>query len=161
MKKEQLDKLINNGKKILDVKKPIKKLFKVVLWKHTGRSIIKTIESYTMDLKQDLEIIFKPVKKFNKNDLKGVDTTTLSNSVTENDPVQRGTHTLHASNKEVQASKSNDTTLKEDGFVNWFDVVNGESQRSTLQNSKCTYTDKYGNTVSLDESYESLKRDSD
>ena len=42
---------------------------------------------------------------------------------------------------------------------NWFDV--GVSQQRTDQNTKCTYTDKYGNKVSLDESYEALQRESD
>ena len=150
---KDLAQLINPNKRIDSVKKPVKRLFKVVMWKYTGRSILKTIESYTTGLKQDLEVIFKPVKKFNKNDLKGVDTTTLYESkVTKDDLAnERGTHTLHASNKEVQA--------KEPEFINWFET--GESQRGTLQNTKCTYTDKYGNTVSLDESYETLKRDSD
>ena len=148
---KDLAQLINPNKRIDSVKKPVKRLFKVVLWKYTGRSILNTIESYTTGLKQDLEVIFKPVKKFNKNDLKGVDTTTLyaEETVTKNDRSERGTHTLHASNKEVQA--------KEPEFINWFDT--GESQRGTLQNTKCTFTDKYGNTVSLDESYETLKRD--
>ena len=150
---KDLAQLINPNKRIDSVKKPVKRLFKIVTWKYTGRSILKTIESYTTGLKQDLEVIFKPVKKFNKNDLKGVDTTTLYESkVTKDDLAnERGTHTLHASNKEVQA--------KEPEFINWFET--GESQRGTLQNTKCTYTDKYGNTVSLDESYETLKRDSD
>ena len=151
---KDLAQLINPNKRIDSVKKPVKRLFKVVLWKYTGRSILNTIESYTTGLKQDLEVIFKPVKKFNKNDLKGVDTTTLyeSDKVTENDHTKRGTHTL-------PDELSQRSTIKEPEFINWFDT--GESQRGTLQNTKCTYTDKYGNTVSLDESYETLKRDSD
>ena len=150
MKKEQLQQLINQHKRLNNVKKPQKRHFKVILWKYTGRSIIKTIERYMTDLKNDLEIVFKPVKPFRRKDLEGVDTTTLYQD--------SGTHTLHASNKEVQASKSNDTTLKEPEFVNWFDVT-GNKEKPV--NTKCTYTDKYGNTTSLDEAYEELKRQSD
>lgn len=157
---KDLAQLINPNKRIDSVKKPVKRLFKIVIWKYTGRSILKTIESYTTGLKQDLEVIFKPAKKFNKNDLKGVDTSTLL--VTENDQDQRGTHTLQdnvVGYKEKPSKVTKGNFAKEEEFVNWFDLTG--NREKPVENTKCTYTDKYGNTVSLDESYESLKRDSD
>ena len=170
MKKENLFKLLNKGKRLnhFEPVKPKKYTLKSIVYKYTGLKVLKAFESLLEGLKEDLTIIFKPTQRFTKKDLKGVDVMSLNAKHQEMQDEIRGTHTLHASNKEVQASKSNDTTLKEsaghkevpanDEFINWFDV---KSQESTLQNTKCTYTDKYGNKVSLDESYEALQRESD
>ena len=68
--KEQLSRLINSHKRIDTIDKLKKKRMSVTLWKYTGRSIVKTIEYFYSDLKTDLDIIFKPVKKFTKNTLK-------------------------------------------------------------------------------------------
>ena len=146
MKKEQLSRLINSHKRVDTIETPKKKRLSVTLWKYTGRSIVKTIETYMSDLKNDLDIVFKPVKNFSKKHLKGAEASKnlSANLVTENDEVVRGTPTLHS-------------PTPKDEFINWFDVGNQEKPNS--ENTKCTYTDKYGNTVSLDESYESLKRD--
>jgi len=72
MYKESLSRLINSNKRIIKVEKPKKKLFKVVLWKYTGRSILKTVERYYSGLKHDFEVIFKPVKHFTKKNLSGL-----------------------------------------------------------------------------------------
>ena len=144
MKLEQLHQLINANKKLVSIKKPIKKLFKAILYSHTGKRIIKRFSEVRSDLKEDLTLIFKPVKRFTKKELKGVDVTTLKN--------EGGTHTLQDNSTLPKLAKSSD-----DEFVNWFDV--GHKEVPTLENTKCTYTDKYGNKVSLDESYEALRRD--
>ena len=157
MKKEDIFKLLNQGKRdVYDLKKPKKYTLKSVLYSFTGKAIKKVTEYVSSALKHDLTIEFRPVKPFKRKDLKGVDATTLyeTNSVTENDQVQRGTHTLQdksAGHIEVPA--------KDDEFVNWFDV--SRNVQPSSENTKCTYTDKYGNTTSLDEAYEELKRQSD
>ena len=159
MKKEDIFKLLNQGKRdVYDLKKPKKYTLKSVLYSFTGKAIKKVTEYVTSALKHDLTIEFRPVKPFRKKDLKGVDATTLyeTNSVTENDQVQRGTHTLQDKEGLSIIDKGSD-----DGFVNWFDVDNEVTKRNHVQNTKCTYTDKYGNTTSLDEAYEELKRQSD
>ena len=154
MKKEDLFKVLNQGKRLnhYEPVKPKKKTLRTILMSYTG-NVIKTISEYMhVDIKEDLDIIFKPVKRFTKKELKGVDVTTLKN--------EGGTHTLQ--DKESQRSTVNGQStrlLKEDEFVNWFDVGNKEVPNS--ENTKCTYTDRYGNTTSLDESYEQLKRQSD
>ena len=151
MKKEQLQQLINQHKRLNNVKKPQKRHFKVILWKYTGRSIIKTIERYMTDLKNDLEIVFKPVKPFRRKDLEGVDTTTLYQD--------SGTHTQNSVIQLDPTLKESAGTKEKPAFVNWFDV--GSQEKPNSENTKCTYTDKYGNTTSLDEAYEELKRQSD
>ena len=76
-----------------------------------------------------------------------------------------GTHTLqdtsvtNVTNVDKSGLFVNNKADKEDEFVNWFDVAG--NKEVPAQNTKCTYTDKYGNTTSLDESYEELKRQSD
>ena len=135
--KEQLSRLINSHKRIDTLDKPKKKSMSVTLWKYTGRSIVKTIETYMSDLKNDLDIVFKPVKKFTKKHLKGVDSSTLFESGQSSQSTdQRGTHTLHAGYQEKPA--------KEPEFINWFDVDNEVTKRNHVQNTKCTYTDNMG-----------------
>ena len=90
---------------------------------------------------------------FRKKDLKGLSKFEISEKQRQSENV-RGTHTL-----QDNSPKSHSTTSKEPEFVNWFALDDVKSQTSTLQNTKCTYTDKYGKTVSLDESYEALQRD--
>ena len=158
MKTEDIFKLLNQGKRdVYDIKKPKKYTFKSVLYSFTGKTIKKVTEFVTDALKHDLTIEFKPVLPFRRKDLKGVDVTTLKN--------EGGTHTLHDKKDLSTIDKSNNGRLanlpkvqKEDGFVNWFDVTSTEKPK---RNTRCTYTDRYGNTTSLDESYEQLKRQSD
>ena len=146
MKTEDIFKLLNQGKRdVYDIKKPKKYTFKSVLYSFTGKTIKKVTEFVTDALKHDLTIEFKPVLPFKRKDLKGVDVTTLKN--------EGGTHTPQDNSTLPKLAKSSD-----DEFVNWFDVT-GNKEKPV--NTKCTYTDKYGKTVSLDESYEQLKRQSD
>ena len=157
MKKEDIFKLLNQGKRdVYDLKKPKKYTLKSVLYSFTGKAIKKVTEYVTSALKHDLTIEFRPVKPFRKKDLKGVDTTKLYEV--------SGTHTLQDKSglstidKSDKSPKSQSSTSADDEFVNWFDVTSTEKPKG---NTKCTYTDKYGNTTSLDESYEELKRQSE
>ena len=150
MKLEQLHQLINANKKLVSIKKPIKRLFKAIVYSHTGKRIIKQFSEVRSDLKHDLEIIFKPIKRFTKKHLKGVDVKSLNAIHKQEQDEIRGTHTL-------PDELSQRSTIKEPEFINWFDV-NGNKE-VPMKNTKCTYTDKYGNKVSLDESYEALQRD--
>lgn len=141
--KEQLSRLINSHKRIDTIDKPKKKRMSVTLWKYTGRSIVKTIEYFYSDLKTDLDIIFKPVKKFTKKHLKGVDSSTLFESGQSSQSTdQRGTHTLHAGNKEVPA--------KEPEFVNWFAVDEKPSESKKEQKKVITLKKDDGTIVGLD-----------
>ena len=159
MKTEDIFKLLNQGKRdVYDLKKPKNYTFKSVLYSFTGKAIKKVTEYVTSALKHDLTIEFRPVVPFKRKDLKGVDTTKLYEV--------SGTHTLqdkaksHSSTSLTDKSKLPQSQFaKEDEFINWFDVGNKEVPNS--KNTKCTYTDKYGNTTSLDEAYEELKRQSD
>ena len=159
MKLDQLHQLINANKKLVSIKKPVKKLLKCILYSHTGKRILKQFEEFRDDLKHDLEIVFKPIKRFTKKDLKGVDTTTLyeSNSVAESDPVQRGTHTLQDNGglanlpkmqKGYQEQGRQISDKADDEFINWFDLDGNKEEAS--KNTKCTFTDKYGKTSELD-----------
>ena len=141
MKLEQLHQLINANKKLVSIKKPVKKLLKCILYSHTGKRILKQLEEFRSDLKHDLEIIFKPVKPFTKKQLKGVDIATLYAEEKVNNDSERGTHTLPDNSKLPKLAKPSD-----DGFVNWFDVTSNKEKPVT----KCTFTDKYGKTSSLD-----------
>jgi len=131
--KDSLNRLINRHKRIDRVEKPKKRRFKVILWKHTGRSILETIESYVTDIKHDLEIIFKPVKYFSKKALKGLDKYDLAEmeinnqskrSVLNNDPVNEvrqpppNQETIWFINDEPSPPKEGEkriTLLKSDG----------------------------------------------
>ena len=138
MKLEQLHQLINANKKLVSIKKPVKKLLKCILYSHTGKRILKQLEEFRSDLKHDLEIIFKPVKPFTKKQLKGVDIATLYAEEKVNNDSERGTHT--------PTSLTSRKPPKESEFVNWFDVTGNKEKPVT----KCTFTDKYGKTSSLD-----------
>ena len=141
--KEQLSRLINSHKRIDTIDKPKKKRMSVTLWKYTGRSIVKTIEYFYSDLKTDLDIIFKPVKKFTKKHLKGVDSTTLL--VTENDQEQRGTHTLQENGYQEKP-----LLKKEPEFVNWFAVDEKPSESKKDEKKVITLKKDDGTIVGLD-----------
>ena len=141
--KEQLSRLINSHNRIDTIDKPKKKRLSVTLWKYTGRSIVKTIEYFYSDLKTDLDIIFKPVKKFTKKHLKGVDSTTLfNNEVTERNHVsQRGTHTPTSVERLDRA---------EPEFVNWFAVDEKPSESKKDEKKVITLKKDDGTIVGLD-----------
>ena len=141
--KDQLSRLINSHKRIDTIDKPKKKRLSVTLWKYTGRSIVKTIEHFYSDLKTDLDIIFKPVKKFTKKHLKGVDSTTLL--VTENDQEQRGTHTLQENGYQEKP-----LLKKEPEFVNWFAVDEKPSESKKDEKKVITLKKDDGTIVGLD-----------
>ena len=141
--KEQLSRLINSHKRIDTIDKPKKKRMSVTLWKYTGRSIVKTIEYFYSDLKTDLDIIFKPVKKFTKKHLKGVDSSTLfeSGKVTENDHTKRGTHT---------PTSVTERNRVEPEFVNWFAVDEKPSEPKKDEKKVITLKKDDGTIVGLD-----------
>tara|TARA_A100001015_G_scaffold219916_1_gene247460 strand:- start:838 stop:1287 length:450 start_codon:yes stop_codon:yes gene_type:complete len=143
MKKEQLSRLINSHKRVDTIETPKKKRLSVTLWKYTGRSIVKTIETYMSELKNDLDIVFKPVKKFTKKHLKGVDSSTLL--VTENDQCERGTHTLQDKSKVTERNFG-----KEDEFVNWFAVDEKPSESKIEHKKVITLKKSDGTIVGLD-----------
>ena len=154
MKKENLFKLLNKGKRLnhFEPVKPKKYTLKSIVYKYTGLKVLKAFESLIEGLKEDLTIIFKPTQRFTKKDLKGVDVMSINAKHQEMQDEIRGNPTL-------LDKRSQTSTVKEDEFINWFDV--GQATQPNSENTKCTYTDKYGKKVSLDESYEALQRESD
>ena len=129
MKKEQLFKLLNTGKRDhTGIKKGKKHTFKCILMKYTGRSIVSTfIQKYT-SLKDDLTLVFKPIKNFTKKQLKGNDTTTFNES---------------AGHKEVPAK----SVTHNDTFDNWFDVDGNTKEPS----KRITLKKEDGRVVGLDD----------
>ena len=72
MKKEQIFRLLNANKRPETfTHKPKESTLEVILYKYTGLKIISKVKEVIADMKEDITIIFKPVKRFNKNDLKG------------------------------------------------------------------------------------------
>ena len=139
MKKEQLSRLINSHKRIDTIETPKKKRLSVTLWKYTGRSIVKTIETYMSELKNDLDIVFKPVKKFTKKHLKGVDSSTLFDG--QSDTSQRGTHTLQENGYQEKP-----LLKKEPEFVNWF-AVDEKPSESKIEQKKVITLKKSDRTI--------------
>jgi hypothetical protein len=90
--------------------------------------------------------------------MQGYDRFRLAELYAERDNEKVG-DSKRSSNSTVSKSKlSKGKFAQEEELVNWFDVDNEVTKRNHVQNTKCTYTDKYGNTVSLDDSYIELRR---
>ena len=130
-----------------------KHTLKSIVYNYMGLKFLKAFEILLEGLKEDLTIIFKPLQRFTKKDLKGVDVMSLNAKHQEMQDEIRGTHTLQDKAVRQISDKANEE------FINWFDV--GQATRPNSENTKCTYTDKYGKMVSLDDSYEALQRESD
>ena len=115
MKLEQLHQLINANKKLVSIKKPIKKLFKAILYSHTGKRILSTINEVRSDLKNDLTVIFKPVKRFTAKQLKGVDATKINSD--HKKEIDKNKATLPLQDKSEQgrqiSDKANDEFILE------------------------------------------------
>ena len=160
MKTEDIFRILNKGKRketFIPTQKKGKSTLMVKLFNYTGKSIKLKIKEVADWLKNDLTIIFKPVQKFTKKHLEGVDVKSLNAKYVleqaEREKDKSVMSKIDKSDKSVQPTLAK----QNDEFINWFDV-NGQEERP-LKNTKCTYTDKYGNKVSLDESYENLRRD--
>ena len=138
MKKEQLSKLINSHKRVDTIETPKKKRLSVTLWKYTGRSIVKTIETYMSDLKNDLDIVFKPVKNFTKKHLKGVDSTTLHDISNEN--LKKEEHMSQSTTQPLQ---------KKEEFINWFDVDENRAEPKKEKKTRITLEKADGTIVGL------------
>ena len=160
MKSEDIFRILNKGKRketFIPTKKKGKSTLMVKLFNYTGKSIKLKIKEVADWLKNDLTIIFKPVQKFTKKHLEGVDVKSLNAKyVLEQAEREKDKEGLSTIDKGYKSGLS--TIDKSDNeFINWFDVAG--NKEVPAKNTKCTYTDKYGNKVSLDESYENLRRD--
>ena len=104
------------------------------------------IEYFSTEFKNDLDIIFKPLKKFTKKHLKGVDITTLfDKSVERHDSYERGTHTFQDKRKVTERNFGND-----DEFVNWFAVDEKPSESKKDEKKIITLKKSDGMIVGLD-----------
>jgi len=162
MKTEDIFRILNKGKRketFIPTQKKGKSTLMVKLFNYTGKSIKLKIKEVADWLKNDLTIIFKPVQKFTKKHLEGVDVKSLNAKYVleqaEREKDKEGLSTIDKGYKSEQGRQISDKA--DDEFINWFDH-NGNKE-VPIKNTKCTYTDKYGNKVSLDESYENLRRD--
>jgi len=158
MKSEDIFRILNKGKRketFIPTQKKGNSTLMVKLFNYTGKSIKLKIKEVADWLKNDLTIIFKPVQRFTKKHLEGVDVKSLNAKyvLEQAEREKEGLSTIDKGSKGL----SNLSKPKEDEFINWFDL-NG-NREEPMKNTKCTYTDKYGNKVSLDESYENLRRD--
>ena len=160
MKSEDIFRILNKGKRketFIPSQKKGKSTLMVKLFNYTGKSIKLKIKEVADWLKNDLTIIFKPVQKFTKKHLEGVDVKSLNAKYVleqaEREKDKSVMSKIDKSDKSVQPTLAK----QNDEFINWFDL-NG-NREEPMKNTKCTYTDKYGNKVSLDESYENLRRD--
>ena len=114
MKNEQLFKLLNTGKRDhTGIKKPSKKIFTVELWNYTGKSVLKIFKRYITGLNEDITVMFKPVKRFTKKQLKGLDKHDLAVEQIEAEEKRRKRKENSTSHKEVPVLNN--------GFVNWFE----------------------------------------
>tara|TARA_Y100000588_G_C13873011_1_gene761128 strand:+ start:195 stop:659 length:465 start_codon:yes stop_codon:yes gene_type:complete len=152
MKKEQIFKLLNRGKRDhTDIKKPKKRVFTVELWNYTGKRVLKTIKRYMTGLNDNLSIVFKPVKTFTKKQLKGLDKYDLAEIDLKAEEEKRkrkeklGRTMRPTSNKSVT---SNDTS-----FDNWFGITGNKEgpvkKRITLkkEDGRVVGLDDYENNI--------------
>ena len=153
MKNEQLFKLLNTGKRDhTGVKKPSKKLFTVELWNYTGKRVLKTIKSYIMGLNEDFTVMFKPVKRFTKKQIKGLDKHDLAVQQIEAEEERRklGQATRPTSNKSVGHKE---VPTHNNGFDNWFDIIGNKEgpmkKRITLKKAdgRVVGLDDYENNI--------------
>ena len=156
MKNEQLFKLLNTGKRDhTGVKKPSKKLFTVELWNYTGKRVLKTIKSYIMGLNEDFTVMFKPVKRFTKKQIKGLDKHDLAVQQIEAEEERRKQKEKVAYKGKATSNKSGvsqRSTHQNNGFVNWFDVdgnTKEPSKRITLKKAdgRVVGLDDYENNI--------------
>lgn len=71
MGKEQLLRLLNRNKRLETFyQEKQESILKCILYSHTGQRIVKIYESIIKGMKEPMEIIFKPVKRFTKRDLR-------------------------------------------------------------------------------------------
>lgn len=77
MSKDSIFRLLNaNKRRETFTHKPKENTLEVILYKYTGLKIISKVKQVFTNMKEDLTVIFKPVKKFTKKDLEGSDPTT-------------------------------------------------------------------------------------
>ena len=74
MNKESIFRLLNANKRPeVYSRKPKESTLEVILYKYTGIKIISKVKQVIQDMKEDLLIVFKPVKRFTKKDLEASD----------------------------------------------------------------------------------------
>jgi len=113
MKNKQLFKLLNTGKRDhTGIKKPSKKIFTVELWNYTGKSVLKIFKRYITGLNEDITVMFKPVKRFTKKQLKGLDKHDLAVEQIEAEEERRKQKELLGNKEGPRKSvTSNDTSF--------------------------------------------------
>ena len=155
MKTEDIFRILNQGKRLsyYESKEPKERTLTTILMNYTGKSIKKKVSEALRTLKNDLTIIFKPVKRFTKKQLQPTDPTTLYSS----DESSSKTH--------HESSVTNVTNVnKKDGFVNWFDLEENDKkseksenvEKNSEKNSIITLTRADGTKTTLNEDIDKL-----
>ena len=86
MKKEQIFRLLNANKRPETfTHKPKENTLEVILYKYTGLKIISKVKQVFTDMKEDLTVIFKPVRRFTKKDLAPSDAISQEKNIVIND----------------------------------------------------------------------------
>ena len=141
MKKEQIFKLLNRGKRDhTDIKKPKKRVFTVELWNYTGKRVLKTIKRYMTGLNDNLSIVFKPVKTFTKKQLKGLDKYDLAEIDLKAEEEKR--------KRKEQAIQSVPKTSEGLETLSWFAEEPKEKRKTT---KRITLKKEDGRVVGLDD----------
>ena len=79
MNKESIFRILNANKRPETFQKKKKEsTLEIILYKYTGLKIVSKVKKVIADMKEDITLIFKPVKRFNKNDLKPFDLWRIS-----------------------------------------------------------------------------------
>ena len=145
LNKEDLFKVLNSGKRLnhYEPKKPKKRTLRTILMSYTGKAIKKVTEWVSTDLKEDLELIFTPVRPFKKKELNGVDPRTL---VKPSEALVNPSKTLE-STKEV-FSKSDDIAYDYFGIPYKKDVEKEENVKP--KEKRVTLLKENGDVVGLE-----------
>ncbi len=86
MKKEQIFRLLNANKRMQTyTHKPKENTLEVILYKYTGLKIISKVKQVFTNMKEDLTVIFKPVRRFTKKDLAPSDAISQEKNIVIND----------------------------------------------------------------------------
>ena len=111
MNKESIFRLLNaNKRRETFTHKPKENTLEVILYKYTGIKIISKIKQVFTDMKEDLTVVFKPVKRFTKKDLAPSDATTQEKNYIINDAYK---HTsIQVEEKEPKNRTHQKTSIK-------------------------------------------------
>ena len=123
MRKKQLWQLLNDNKRDLSVKKPVKRWLRVVCKAFNGKSIYNDYKELVEGLKSDLTIYFTPANKFTRKQLKGLTASDLIEMQQRAEERDRKRKEVLSQNDKSNLTSVTNKTNVDNGFVNWFDLT--------------------------------------